>query len=218
MWAVLRHGNYRFSWPLLLLLLASCLLAQWQLFPNSRTSDKRETADRGDQTTVSPSKQAPDATDARTLNFEKKYSFFLWTPDLEGDLTFIIQFGAELAALGHKVMLESPVDGEVLQQLDPKYDFGARVNPFLQKVLWGKLSALDAFEEEPQFPDFVVLFSSTWHRSLADLPRKHPDGPQFLWFFYRPAQKCKTQEDPRFRPSPLDMLCCYKIQRNEKES
>ena len=118
-----------------------------------------------------------------------KLFFLLWTLDFElGDETdFILGIAQEIAGFGHKVLLESPVEGALLKDLNPQYDGGARENPLLRKILSRQSSVWDAVGDA-ELPHFIMFFSSVWGRSLVDLPR-HPNV-RFVWFFYHP-RKCE---------------------------
>ena len=149
----------------------------------------------GEQTGVEvPDKQEGDLIDPHRP-VAKKLDFLFWTDfSVEDDARFIMDLGAELCGWGHQVLIESPVDGVTLWQLDLKYDFGVRVNPILQKVISGKTSIWSAWSEKDELPDMIILFSSVWSRSLLQLPSERPDV-RLIWYFYRPLRWERKDQD-----------------------
>ncbi|CAK9088610.1 Rhamnan synthesis F [Durusdinium trenchii] len=113
--------------------------------------------------------------------------FLLWSHDfdLRDDTNFILDFAAGLTLLDHRVVLESPVDGEALKNLDPKHDFGARVNHRLKKILTGQKSNLWDVMLDAELPHCIIFFSSAWIPFFLQLSQEHP-GVQLVWYFYRP--------------------------------
>ena len=83
------------------------------------------------------------------------------------------------------MVLESPVDGEALKNLDPKHDFGARVNHRLKKILTGQKSNLWDVMLDAELPHCIIFFSSAWIPFFLQLSQEHP-GVQLVWYFYRP--------------------------------
>ena len=125
---------------------------------------------------------------------ESKLFFLFWIYHFEvgPDTIFMLEFAAELTKLGHRVLIESPVDGRVWQELDAKYEFGARVNPHLQKALLGKDTSVweNSTGDRPQI---VVLFSDAFSRFLFNL-KEHP-RIRLVWYFYEPLNWCSRPKD-----------------------
>ena len=133
------------------------------------------------------------SSDFKVLN-QSKLLIALWVCDFKRrpDTLFILDFAASLAELGHKVRLESPVDGEVLRELHPQYDFGAKINVNLQNLISGKSSAwMDAADED--LPQLIIFFSSLWSQFFIRMPHGHPDV-HLVWYYYEPHQ-CPRPKD-----------------------
>ena len=119
----------------------------------------------------------------RSPTSQTKLLIFLWTTDFESraDSSFVLDLAAALRQMKHDVLLESPKDGEVLQNLDSKCDFGARVNPHLEGLLEGRGSLSEALHGET--PHFIILFSSAWSSVFSNLS---PPASRLIWYFYQP--------------------------------
>ena len=116
-------------------------------------------------------------------------SFLFWMKDFSSaDSLFAMDLADEIAALGYRVILESPVDG-----LGEHPRLTTRVNPFLKKILSGeKIDLWDVLHGE--LPQFILCFSSLWSSFLFEVPAwKHLDI-RWLWYFYKPLQ-CKGLQD-----------------------
>ena len=188
------------------LLLPSCVLILWFVLStpatdviNSIVRNQNETRNAMDPLTMDMlAAEHQDAvqaneTDSASIQIPRtKWFFRLWTHDFStrDDMLFIMEFAAELSAQGHRVLLEGPKDGWELQQLDPGWNFGARINPRLQDVLSGH-NIWDAIGGEP--PDFLVLFSNIWRRSLLNLTSQNP-SLRLVWYFYK-LHRCDQHKD-----------------------
>lgn len=121
--------------------------------------------------------------------------FLLWAYDfsMRTDSGFMLEFAAELIALGYRVVMESPSDGALPQRLYPQHAFTARVNPHLQKVLSGHSGAArNAIDAIGESPEFIVCFSSLWAPFFLQMPDKN--DLRAIWYFYTP-QRCDTSKD-----------------------
>ncbi|CAK9047529.1 Putative serine/threonine-protein kinase nek3 [Durusdinium trenchii] len=141
----------------------------------------------------------PSKPDVEVKPFAKELHFLLLINDFStrADTNFALQLAQELVSLGHQVVLESPVDGMLLKDLEPQPGLVARVNPRLETVLSGQNDAFwDAIQGE--LPHFIVCFSSLWNASLYRLSDKHP-GVRLVWYFYKPLACDSPKESTQHR-------------------
>ena len=141
-------------------------------------------------------------------NEKSRPLFLFWTHEFSmgGDVSFMLEFAAELVAAGYRVVIESPVDGVLPQDLYPPHAFKARVNPRLGKILSvRKGEKVDPMEAIDDLPQYVICFSSLWSSFFSQLSRAH-SGVKFVWYFYHPLT-CSQPQDLALYPKsfkPVD--------------
>ncbi|CAK9067528.1 unnamed protein product, partial [Durusdinium trenchii] len=171
------------SWSRLALCAGAVVLAAWSLIITSRLVRLQDDTgpvflEQPVETVVAPSPL-----------------FLLWAYDfsMRTDSGFMLEFAAELIALGYRVVMESPSDGALPQRLYPQHAFTARVNPHLQKVLSGHSGAArNAIDAIGESPEFIVCFSSLWAPFFLQMPDKN--DLRAIWYFYTP-QRCDTSKE-----------------------
>ena len=143
-----------------------------------------------------PSLIDASASKARFKEDNESFGVLVWAPDFSSrsDTSFILDFAARLKEMGlqYQIMLESPFDGLVLQELDFRYDYAARVNPRLRALLSGESRVWrDALG--PKLPQMIIFCSSLWSHFFLKQPPSHPDV-RLAWYYYE-SHRCDEDED-----------------------